>query len=97
MQSAFWCYYYYYYYYYYAAFNAPCVGHNSFRVLFDKIASVYFLEKKCIYILALEMPSPGNQHCMPIVSAHFRSYTSCTSGFVGDVTLTHDGASRDGV
>jgi len=35
---------------------------NSFRVLFDKIASVYFFEKY-IYILALEMASPGNQHC----------------------------------
>jgi len=33
--------------------------HNSFRVLFDKIAFVYFLEK-CICILALEMASPGN-------------------------------------
>jgi len=47
MQSAFWCYYYYY--YYYAAFNAPCVGHNSFRVLFDKIASVYFFKKMYLY------------------------------------------------
>ena len=31
---------------------------NSFRVLSDKIATVYF-----IYILALEMASLGNQHC----------------------------------
>jgi len=30
---------------------------NSFRVLFDKIASVYFLFEKYIYILALEMVS----------------------------------------
>jgi len=28
----------------------------------DKIASVYFIEKY-IYILALEVASPGNQHC----------------------------------
>ena len=38
-------------------------NHNSFRVLFDKIASVYFIWKKNIYILALEMASPENQHC----------------------------------
>ena len=31
-------------------------------MLFDKIASVYFIEKY-IYILALEMASPANQHC----------------------------------
>jgi len=37
--------------------------HNSFQVLFDKIASVYFIWKKYINILALEMASPGNQHC----------------------------------
>jgi len=32
-------------------------NHNSFRVLFDKIASPYILLEKyiCIYILALEM------------------------------------------
>jgi len=30
-------------------------NHNSFRVLFDKIASVYFLFEKCISILALEI------------------------------------------
>ena len=33
-------------------------------MLFDKIASVYFISKKIyINILALEMASPGNQHC----------------------------------
>ena len=31
-------------------------------MLFEKIASVYFIWKY-IYILALEMASPGNQHC----------------------------------
>jgi len=36
--------------------------HNSFQVLFDKVASVISFEK-CIYILALEMDSPGNQQC----------------------------------
>ena len=35
--------------------------HNSSRVLFDKIASVYILVEKYIYILALEMASPVNQ------------------------------------
>jgi len=38
-------------------------NHNSFRVSFDKIASVAcILFEKCIYILALEMVSTGNQH-----------------------------------
>jgi len=39
-------------------------NHNSFRVLFDEIAS-YILFEKCrpIHILALEMASPGDQHC----------------------------------
>jgi len=36
-------------------------NHNSFRVLFDKIASVYFIWKN-IY-LAFQMGSPGNQYC----------------------------------
>jgi len=44
---------------------------NSFRVLFDKIVSVYFIWKY-IYILALEMASLGTS-TVPIVSAHFRS------------------------
>jgi len=41
-------------------------NHNSFRVLFDKIASVF---EKYIYILALEMASPGNQHCANCIGA----------------------------
>ena len=37
-------------------------NHNSFRVSFDKIASVAcILFEKCIYILASETASPGNQ------------------------------------
>jgi len=36
-------------------------NHNGFPVLFDKIAFVSHL--KYIYILALKMASPGNQHC----------------------------------
>ena len=48
-------------------------NHNSFRVLFDKTTFVYFIWKNIyIYILALEMASPGIQHCA-IVSAHFCS------------------------
>ena len=35
-------------------------SHNSFRVLFDKIASVF---EKYIYILVSEMASPRNQNC----------------------------------
>jgi len=38
-------------------------NHNSFRVLSGKIASVYFICMKYIYILALEIASWGNQHC----------------------------------
>jgi len=38
-------------------------NHISFRVLFDKIASVYFIRKKYICIFALETATPGNQHC----------------------------------
>ena len=38
------------------------MGPNCCGVLFDKIASTYFI-RKYIYILALEMASPGNQHC----------------------------------
>jgi len=40
---------------------------NSFRVLFDEIASVHFIWKKYIYILALKMVSPGNQHCVHFI------------------------------
>jgi len=32
-------------------------------VLFDEIVTVYFIRKIYIYILALEMASPGSQHC----------------------------------
>ena len=31
--------------------------------MFDKIASVFILLEKYVCILALEMASPGNQHC----------------------------------
>jgi len=37
-------------------------NHTSFRVLFEKMLP-YILFEKYIYILALEMASPGNQHC----------------------------------
>jgi len=47
-------------------------SHDSFRVLFDKIASVYILFEKYIHILALEMTSHGTGTA-PIGSAHFRS------------------------
>jgi len=50
----------------------PTLNHNSFRVLFDKIASVYFIFEKYTYILALEMPAQGTS-TVPILSAHFRS------------------------
>ena len=43
-------------------------NHNSFRVLFDKIASVYFVGKY-INIWSLQMTSPGNQHCANYIGA----------------------------
>jgi len=42
--------------------------HNSFRVRFDKMLP-YILFEKYIYILALEMASPGNQHCVNCIGA----------------------------
>jgi len=44
-------------------------NHNNFRLLFDEIASIYFLEQY-IHILALE---PRRTGTVPTVSAHFRS------------------------
>jgi len=52
-------------------------------VLFDKIAFVYFFGKY-IYILALEMASPRNQHCanclgilpFPMTSISYRTLTT---------------------
>jgi len=43
-------------------------NHNGFRVLSDKIASVYinrkiYIKNKIKNILALEMANPGKQHC----------------------------------
>jgi len=37
-------------------------NHNSFQVLFDEIAYVYFTWKIYIYILAMEMATRGYQH-----------------------------------
>jgi len=38
------------------------LNRNSFRVLFDKVDSVYFFEKY-INILALQTASPESRHC----------------------------------
>ena len=47
--------------------NIRCYNYLPFFsqsvLLFDKVASVYFIWKKYIYILSSEMASPGNQHC----------------------------------
>ena len=42
--------------------NLTISNHNIFRVLFDKIDSVFYLIN-IFFILALEMASPGNQLC----------------------------------
>ena len=65
-------------------------NHNSFRALFDKIASVYLVENRDIYILALEMASPGNQHCVncigtlsfPISRTVYAVSTSATTDII---------------
>ena len=45
-------------------------NHSSFWVLFDKIASVYFIWKiGYINILSLEMASSGNRHCDACIGA----------------------------
>ena len=54
-------------------------NHNSFRVLFEKIASVYFIRKKYVYVLALEMASSEKHHCansIGILSFPMYSYTA---------------------
>jgi len=55
-------------------------NHNSFRALSDKIASVYFIWKKYIYILALGMASSGNQHCANCIGALSFPMTLWVSG-----------------
>ena len=43
-------------------------NHNSFRVLFDEIASVYILFEKYVSISASEMASPKRTSTVPVVS-----------------------------
>jgi len=52
---------------------------NSFRVLFDEIASVYFTSKKYIDISALKMASPGNRHCAKCIGTLSFPMTSQTA------------------
>jgi len=42
---------------------------NSFRVLFDKIASVIILFEQYVNMLVLERASPGNRHCASCIGA----------------------------
>ena len=48
-----------------AVLFSEILSHNSFLVLFDKIASIYFMEHG-------KWPAQGTS-TVPIVSAHFRS------------------------
>jgi len=63
------------------------LNHNSFWVLFDKFASVYFISKY-INILALEMASSRNRHCAnyigtrPDMTRHRQHRVSCLAGGV---------------
>jgi len=52
-------------------------NNNSFRVLFDKNAFIYLLEKY-MYILALEMASRGNQHCASCIGTLSFPIWACT-------------------
>ena len=70
-------------------FQAPYLFSSTFKgleaftpnssIFKDFSSTLWTLWKKLVCILALEMASPGNQHCadcigtVPIVSAHFRS------------------------
>jgi len=51
-------------------------NHTSFRVLFDKSAP-YALFEKYIYILAVKMASPGNQHCADCIGTLSFPVLSC--------------------
>ena len=51
-------------------------NHTSFRVLFDKSAP-YALFEKYIYILAVKMASPGNQHCADCIGTLSFPVRSC--------------------
>ena len=85
---------------------------NSFRVLFDKTASVYLIWK--IYILPLEMASSGNQHCAnyignfvpyggflpPILHCVIRKYRLLVHGpgrHLGQTSVTSGICRRDAV
>jgi len=52
--------------------DAVISNHDSFRVLFDKIAFVYFISKMYIYFSHWKWPAQGTS-TVPIVSAHFCS------------------------
>ena len=64
-------------------------NHKSFHMLFDKIASEFFLCEKYINILAFEMASPGNRHCadcigalsFPIVYSECRNFSPASRRF----------------
>ena len=48
------------------------LNHNNFRVLFDKIASVYFCLENIVSYQHWKWPAEKTS-TVPIVSAHFRS------------------------
>jgi len=61
-------------------------NHNSFRVLFDKLLP-YILFEKYIYIIALEIAIPENQHCANCIGTlSFPIYEA----FVGHARQRHD-------
>ena len=77
-------------------------NHNSFRVLFDKISSVYFYFKKYINILALENGQPGKPalcqfyrrtfvRCYFVTSARTLRTVSCMHPCFIDGCVLRDG------
>ena len=61
-------------------------NHENFIVLLDKIAS-YILFEKCINILALEMASPRNRHCVSYIGTLSFPIPTTRHAEIGTVSL----------
>jgi len=61
-------------------------NHNSFRVLFGKNCFRIF-SLKSFYILALEMASPGNQHCATCIGTLSFPITQAAESILHDVIV----------
>jgi len=80
-----------------AAISSSVISkHNSFRVLFDKIVSVYFIWKKNnMYIFwHWKWPAQGTS-TVPVVSAHFRSLLSISLRLTQSITCGYSNDSNN--